>query len=78
MAEEREQLEVEEGKKKPSILKILILWLVVPLFFVSAVLFIVAKVAVVNFIDQAKKRTTVIIKGGPAFQLRTYNTTRVT
>lgn len=69
MAEEREQLEVEEGKKKPSILKILILWLVVPLLFVSAVLLIVAKVADVNVIDQAKKWTTEVIKGEPDPQL---------
>lgn len=69
MAEEKEQLEVEEEKKKPSILKILILWLVVPLLFVSAVLLIVAKVADVNVIDQAKKWTTEIIKGEPDPQL---------
>ena len=69
MAEEKEQLEVEEGKKKPSILKILILWLVVPLLFVSAVLLIVAKVADVNVIDQAKKWTTEVIKGEPDPQL---------
>ena len=61
MAKEERVEEVEE--KKGSLLKTLILWLVVPLLFITAVLLIVAKVANVNVIDQAKKWTTSLIAG---------------
>lgn len=56
---ENEELdELYEEKKKPSLLKRLLLWIIVPLLFISAILLIVAKVADINVIDQAKKMIT--------------------